>query len=76
MTQKLYFNFGLFGHTIKSFLKYGDTLRPIAKEIGISTATLSRAINGKAVDINTAINICAWMEWDFNDFVKETSLKS
>lgn len=47
--------------------RYG--LRDLAKLIGISSATLSRVINGGKVDLDTAILICKWLEVDITEFI-------
>ncbi|MDD5670038.1 MAG: helix-turn-helix transcriptional regulator [Candidatus Omnitrophica bacterium] len=39
-------------------------IREVAKEIGISTATLSRIENGKLPDIETFSKACKWLEID------------
>ena len=44
-------------------------LRDLAKIIGVSSATLSRAMNGKKVDLETGILICRWIGKEINDFV-------
>ena len=37
-------------------------LREIAKEIGVSLATISRIEKGKLPDVDTFIKICQWLE--------------
>lgn len=44
-------------------------LRELSKTIGTGTSTLSRAMNGKKVDLETGILICRWMKKEINDFV-------
>jgi len=39
-------------------------LREVAKEIGISTATLSRVERGKVPDLDTFRSICRWLKID------------
>jgi transcriptional regulator with XRE-family HTH domain len=46
-------------------------LRPFAKEIGISSSTLSRVTRGGKPDLETAILICKWMKMDINKFIKK-----
>jgi transcriptional regulator with XRE-family HTH domain len=43
-------------------------LREFAKQIGISTSTLSRVENGKQPDIETFFKICYWMKKSSNEF--------
>lgn len=54
-------------HNIGSAIKgkRGDRgIRETAKEIGVSTATLSRIENGKLPDLRTFSKICKWMNVD------------
>jgi transcriptional regulator with XRE-family HTH domain len=39
-------------------------IREVAKEVGISSATLSRIENGKLPDIDTFSKICKWLNID------------
>jgi transcriptional regulator with XRE-family HTH domain len=45
-------------------------LREVAKEIGISPATLSRVEGGKLPDIETFRKICQWMELDAGEVLE------
>jgi len=47
-----------------SVKRAGRGVRQIAKEIGISPATLSRVENGKVADLETFRKICAWLKED------------
>lgn len=47
--------------------RYG--LRELSKIIGVSAATLSRAINGGRVDLDTAILICRWLDVEITEFI-------
>lgn len=40
----------------------GRGIREVAQEIGISSATLSRIVNGKLPDINTFAKLCQWLD--------------
>lgn len=42
-------------------------VREVAKEIGISSATLSRVENGSLPDLGTFAKICKWLEVDPNE---------
>ncbi len=35
--------------------------RELAKEIGISTATVSRLLSGKTIDIRTTVKLFSWL---------------
>ena len=65
-----YFDFEQFGNDFKSKLGYGDSLRSLSKQIGVSTATLSRVIKGKDITVNTLINICDEMCMDISIYIK------
>lgn len=43
-------------------------VREFAKQIGISSATLSRIENGKVPDIETFFKLCFWMKRSSNEF--------
>lgn len=47
--------------------RQGKGIREIAKEIGISPATLSRVENGKEPDLGTFRKICQWLKVDPNE---------
>lgn len=66
------FDFESFGEYFVSFLKYGDSLRSIGDEIGVSASTLSRLRHGKPVDVDTLINVIEWTKGTktIHDFVK------
>lgn len=53
-------NIDALGERIKH-LRLGRGIREIAKEIGISPATLSRIENGKIPDLETFGKICSWL---------------
>lgn len=42
----------------------GATVRDAAREIGVSSATISRAQRGMACDANSFVAICAWIGVD------------
>ncbi len=44
-------------------------LRELSKEIGVSTATLSRIMNFSKMDLETAILICKWLQKPINNYV-------
>ena len=64
------FDFIQFSQAIKANLKYKDTCRSIAKEIGISLSTAHRAMNGKEIKINNVIRVCVWLNRPITDFIK------
>lgn len=65
-------NMGNLGMHLKK--KRGDKgIREVAKEIGISHATLSRIENGKLPDIETFKKICEWLTIDPGDILGVTS---
>ena len=41
--------------------RLGKGIREAAKEVGVSSATLSRVENGKVPDLETFGKICAWL---------------
>ena len=45
-------------------------IRPIAKKIGISPATLSRCERERAPDLMTYFKVCEWLGADPTDFIK------
>jgi len=47
----------------------GRGVREVAREIGISHATLSRVENGNQPDLDTFQKICAWLKVDPNEFL-------
>ena len=42
----------------------GKGIREAAKEVGVSSATLSRVENGKVPDLETFSRICRWLQED------------
>ena len=44
-------------------------VRGVAKDIGVSTATLSRVENGQQPDLNTFQKLCQWLEIDPSEFL-------
>lgn len=65
------FDHKAFADAIKSRLKYGDTLRGISSEMGVSLATLSRVMNGKEAKIQSLILIARWMGKGLDEFIHE-----
>jgi transcriptional regulator with XRE-family HTH domain len=45
------------------------SFREIAKETGVSHATISRVLKVKKLEIDTVINLCKWMNEDINQFI-------
>jgi len=59
----------------KMFFEMGERqkklgLRHFASEVGISTSTLSRVVNGGDVELNTLELICSWLKKPITDFLK------
>lgn len=46
-------------------------LRYWADIITISSATLSRVINGRCADLDTTLKICTWLNIPIQDFIKQ-----
>src|SRR5437867_1875309 len=68
------FNRLLFSATLQSkLLQDGLSLREAAKESGVSASTLSRIINGDALDIDSFAALVCWMESDTNQFFEQSS---
>jgi len=56
------------GHLVRE--KRGNNgIREIAKDIGVSSATLSRIENGKLPDLGTFSKICRWLRIDPNEIL-------
>lgn len=47
-------------------------IREVAKEIGISPATLSRIENGHVPDLETFSKLCGWLELDPSELIGGT----
>jgi len=56
------FNCQRFAEQFKKCLKYGDSLRSIAPKVGVSVATLSRALNGGKMELETALKMSDYAE--------------
>lgn len=48
-------------------------VRGAAKDIGVSTATLSRVENGHQPDLSTFEKLCLWLEIDPSEFLNASS---
>lgn len=46
-------------------------IREIAKPMQIHYATLSRAMNGKKLDVDSILSICEWMKAPITKFIKK-----
>lgn len=46
------------------------SMRDLSAKIGISHSTISRFVNGKKLDIDSILKICAWMGKKIGDFVR------
>jgi transcriptional regulator with XRE-family HTH domain len=75
MSKKIRFKQKLFSATVQQimFLRMAEQkrrigLREFAKQIGISSATLSRIENGKTPDLETYFKLCFWMKKSTNEF--------
>lgn len=58
-----------FAATIKA-KRGADTLREAAKQIGVCAATVYKLEQGKEMDIQTFIKLCAWLEKQPSEFFK------
>ena len=47
----------------------GRGIREVAREVGVSAATLSRVENGKVPDLGTFSKICAWLQIDAGEIL-------
>lgn len=63
------FNYDLFAKHFKKTLKYGDSLRSVAPKVGVSVATLSRALSGsKKTRLETAFKMSDYSGFDINKY--------
>lgn len=46
-----------------------DTLRSVAPKIGLSIATISRAMNEHQIGFDSVMKLCAWMDKEIDEFV-------
>ena len=56
------------GSLVKS-KRGGKGIREVAREVGISPATLSRIENGKIPDLNTFSKLCSWLKLDAGEIL-------
>ncbi|MEL6968807.1 MAG: helix-turn-helix transcriptional regulator [Bacteroidota bacterium] len=63
------FNHKDFAEAIKAKKMPGDTLRKLQPKIGLSTATISRAINGHSISMESVLKICKWLDQNINEFL-------
>lgn len=64
------FNYKKFGEKFTDNLKYGDNLRSVGKKVGISAATLSRAMRGYKIDLETGFRMAEHARLDITEFYK------
>ncbi len=65
MRRRRLFNPKKLGRAIRSELRAkGLTVRKAAREIGVSSATVSRVARGKAPDVESYLRLRAWLGWD------------
>jgi hypothetical protein len=72
------FDYKKFSDDINNKLKYGDTLRPISRIIGIGLSTFHRIVkyDGKStMSIDNVIKICNWLEKPITDYVLEYKIE-
>lgn len=50
--------------------KQAMTVRVLAKEIGISAATVNRFANGSRIDIDSILKVCHWLKIEIGEFIK------
>ena len=75
--NKTYFNYDLFIKCIvekrwqdANTEKQNQGLRHLASKIGTTAATLSRILNGRPIDLETAIKTCLWLNKSVDFFVQ------
>jgi len=68
--EKIYFDFKKFANDFSTELTYGDSLRGIGKQIGVSASTLSRLSKGKTLDIDTILKVSNYMNEDIRKYCK------
>ncbi len=65
MKRRRLFNARTFGRAVSGELRAkGLTVRKAAREIGVSSATVSRVARGKAPDVESYLRLRAWLGWD------------
>lgn len=67
------FDYKGFAEEFKKTLTYGDSMRKISKEIGVSPPTVHRALRGDNIDLITALRIACKMKRDLKDFTYKKS---
>ena len=68
MSKEAKFNYDEFAEQFKKCLKYGDSLRSIAPKVGVSVATLSRALKGGNMDLKTALRMADYAKISIYQF--------
>ena len=65
MKRRRLFNARTFGRAVSGeLMAKGLTVRKAAREIGVSSATVSRVARGKAPDVESYLRLRAWLGWD------------
>lgn len=54
----------------KRTIDHDITMRKLAKQLGVSLATVSRAEEGKMVDLLTYVKLCRWLNEPLDKFIK------
>lgn len=62
------FDRSAFSAAIKSKMSSNNTLRKVSAEVELSIATLSRAMNGQKLSLDSTLKICTWLGKSINDF--------
>lgn len=77
--MKRYFDWVKFTSEAKRFYTMGTVhgwgMRDMAKDIGVSPATLQRVTVGKKCSLDVAVKICDWWGGDLSEYVVRREVK-
>ena len=74
MIRPIEFDFEKFGVAVKAHMKNGESCRSLGDKLGMSTATVSRATQGKELKVDYVLRLCAWMGKKIEDFYNTQSV--
>jgi len=71
-SKSLKFKVKSFSEAFKSKLRFGESIRGVSKEIGVSHNTLYRAFNGNMIELESALRMAHYANIDINDYTTLT----